>query len=146
LDAEDFEEYFIIERDSGEPDSEGRLTHVVQLREISQELDEQLRSFLKALKKSNPKAFADKRKRDEICNAAISVALTAKLGQYATSLEADEALLKKEDLTKRHKMALQVRLGEKKLLQEAIALVQEGIGATQELDGERATKKVKTQA
>jgi SET domain-containing protein 6 len=118
----------------------------VQLHEISQELDEQLGSFLKTLKKSNPEAFVDKRKRDEICNAAVSAALTAKLKQYPTSLQDDEALLKNEDLTRRHQMALQVRIGEKKLLQEAIALVQGSIGPTQECDGERATKKTKTHA
>jgi SET domain-containing protein 6 len=115
----------------------------VQLHEISQELDEQLRILLKTVKKLNPEAFVDKRKRDEICNAAVSAALAAKLRQYTTSLQDDEALLQKDDLTRRHKMALQVRVGEKKLLQEAIALMQGDAGAAQECDGERAKKKAK---
>jgi SET domain-containing protein 6 len=115
----------------------------VELHEISQELDEQLRILLKALKKSNPDAFVDKRKRDEICNATVSAALSAKLRQYTTSLQDDEALLKKDDLTRRHKMALQVRVGEKKLLQEAITLMQGDTATAQECNGERGKKKAK---
>jgi SET domain-containing protein 6 len=141
-DREDLEESFIIERDSGEPDSEGRLVHDAKLREISPELDEQIKSLLKTLKKSKPQAFADKRKRDDILNAAVAKALTAKMGQYSTSIQQDKALLKKDSLAKRHRMAVEVRLGEKLLLQEAIALVGASTAA-QEGDG-RVAKKART--
>ncbi|KAF1914032.1 hypothetical protein BDU57DRAFT_580756, partial [Ampelomyces quisqualis] len=40
LDPEKLEESFILERDSGEPDSEGRHVHSAALREIPPELDE----------------------------------------------------------------------------------------------------------
>ncbi|KAF2034318.1 SET domain-containing protein RMS1 [Setomelanomma holmii] len=144
---EDMEDYFIIERDSGDPDSEGRLTFEYKLREISPELDEQLTTFLKALKKSKPDAFLDKRQRVEIYSAAIKQALAAKLAQYPTTISANEALLKKADMSKRHRMAVEVRLGEKTLLQEAIALVDGEAGAKEEEeDGGPATKKVKTKA
>lgn len=145
LDPEDLEEYFIIERDSGEPDSEGRLTDPAELREIPPELDEQLKVILKALKKSQPDAFADKRKRGDICRDAVYEALTAKLKQYPDSIQEDEELLQKKDLLKRRRMAIEVRLGEKKLLQEAIALVQ-GTADADTADDERATKKAKSKA
>ena len=105
-----------------------------------------MKSFLKALKKASPDAFADKRKRDEICSAVITRALSTKLEQYPTSLKEDEALLKKDGLPKRHRMAIEVRLGEKQLLYEAIALMQETAIVVEESNGERATKKAKTNA
>jgi SET domain-containing protein 6 len=132
---EELEDYFVIERDSGEPDGQGRLTYDVKLRELSPELDEQLTIFLKALKKSNPEVIADKRKRIESVKAAIVQALTAKLAQYPTS-----------DLAKRHRMAIEVRLGEKLLLQEAIALMQGDTVPGEEANGERSTKRARTHA
>jgi SET domain-containing protein 6 len=146
MDAEELEEYFTIERDSGEPDCEGRLTHDVKLYKISQELDEQLRNFIKVLPNSNASVIVDKRKRGDICNAAVSQALMAKLKQYSTSVEEDETLLKEENLSRRLGMAIAVRVGEKKLLQEAIALMQGGTNTKEEADGERATKKARTNA
>ncbi|KAF2823201.1 SET domain-containing protein RMS1 [Ophiobolus disseminans] len=146
FDEEELEEYFIIERDSGEPDGEGRLTYTAELREISPELEEQLKTFLKALKKARPDSFADKRKRGEICIAAITQALTAKLEQYPTSAQEDEALLKKGDLSKRHRMAIEVRLGEKKLLQEGVALMQQTASEDEAATEEGSTKRAKTKA
>lgn len=142
LNEEELEDYFIIERDSGEPDSEGRLTYTPKLREISPELDEQMKVYLKALKKAKPDAFADKRKR----GTAIAQALVVKLAQYPTTAGEDEALLKKGGLGKRHRMAIEVRLGEKMLLKEAIELMQGPTSADNEGNGERAVKKAKTQA
>lgn len=89
---------------------------------------------------------ADKRKRVEACKAAIIQALETKLGQYPTSLAEDEALLKKQDLSKRHRMAIEVRYGEKTLLQEAIALMQGSGTASEETNGERASKRARTDA
>jgi SET domain-containing protein 6 len=105
-----------------------------------------MKTFLKALKKTSPSIFADKRKRDEICHAAVTQALTAKLEQYPTSAQEDEALLKQNNLAKRHRMAIEVRLGEKLLLQEAIALMQGGISASEDAHDERPTKKAKIRA
>ncbi|KAF1828859.1 SET domain-containing protein [Decorospora gaudefroyi] len=132
---EDLEEYFILERDSGEPDAQGRLTYEPQLRDTSPELEEQVKLFLKALKKSHS---ADKRKRDEVHHDVVARALRAKLREYPTTMEEDEALLLKDDLGKRHRMAVEVRLGEKILLREALGLVQRG-----DNDGERVGKKMK---
>jgi SET domain-containing protein 6 len=120
---EDLEEYFIIERDSGEPDEEGRLSQPAKLRNVSPELEEQVNVFLKALKKSKPDAIPEKRKREDIYGIIVAMALTTKLAQYPTSIEEDAKLLVKGGLDKRRRMALEVRLGEKRQLQEAIALV-----------------------
>jgi SET domain-containing protein 6 len=91
MDEDEVEEYFIVERDSGEPDSEGRLVYPAKLHEISPELDEQLKTLFKLLKKTKPDAFANKRKREDACNAAILQALTAKLGQYPTTAQEGQA-------------------------------------------------------
>ncbi|KAH8710201.1 SET domain-containing protein RMS1 [Phaeosphaeriaceae sp. PMI808] len=146
MDPDELEDYFVIERDTGEPDSEGQLTHTAKLLEISPELDEQLKSFMKALKKLNPNVFNEKKKRDQVCNAAIASALEAKIKQYPTSKQEDEVLLKKGDLTKRYRMAVEVRLGEKELLQEAIALIKGKGGAIGEDDKGRMAKRPKTKA
>jgi SET domain-containing protein 6 len=121
---EEFEEYFIIERDSGEPDSEGQLTYPVQLRDVSPELEEQVKAVFKGIKKQKPELFSEKRKRGDDYKSIVAKALTAKLTMYSTTVEEDEELLERNDLGKRHRMATAVRLGEKKLLREALDLLQ----------------------
>jgi len=78
----------------------------------------------KGIKKQKPALFSEKRKRVDDYQAIVSKALTAKLGTYPTTMEEDETLLKGNDLAKRHRMAITVRLGEKRLLHEALALLQ----------------------
>ncbi|CAN9275829.1 unnamed protein product [Alternaria sp. RS040] len=138
---EELEEYFIIERDSGEPDSEGQLTYTAQLRDVSQELEEQFKAVLKALKKSNPGIIAEKRKREDIFNAVVTKALAAKLALYPTSINDDERLLKVGSLEKRHRMAIEVRLGEKRLLHEVLALLQGGQDEVKGQTGKKAKRK-----
>jgi SET domain-containing protein 6 len=137
---EELEEYFIIERDSGEPDSEGRLTFQAKLHNVSLELEEQMKAVIKALKKSKPDAISKKRKRDEISGVVIMKALKSKLAQYPTLVEEDETLLTSDGLEKRRRMAIEVRVGEKRILQEALALVK---GAE---DEERVGKKSRREA
>lgn len=48
--------------------------------------------------------------------------IPARLEQYATTVEQDEELLRKSETSGRLRMAVEVRLGEKKLLQEARAV------------------------
>jgi SET domain-containing protein 6 len=67
-----------------------------------------------------------------------------KLAQYSTSIQEDETLLKTEEISKRHRMAIEVRLGEKMLLQEAIARMQEVSSASEDKNREPASKKAKT--
>jgi SET domain-containing protein 6 len=145
LDEDELEEFFIIERDSGAPDEEGRLTEEAVLREISPELEEQLKALLKVLKKLKPE-LADKRKRDKTFNSVVAKALADKMAEYPTTREEDEALLRKSDIANRHRMAVEVRLGEKMLLEEAIALVKNTAAAKVEESTERPAKRTKTKA
>ncbi|KAI8206182.1 Ribosomal lysine N-methyltransferase 4 [Colletotrichum sp. SAR 10_76] len=145
LDPEELEDVFVLERESGEPDSEGQIRTVAEVREISAELEEQLKAVLKAIKKINGDLIPDKRKRDEVFHAVIVSTLQKILSQYPTSTQEDEALLSTGDLTTRQRMAVQVRLGEKKLLQEAL----EFAGSTAPAEGEqeepeRSSKKART--
>jgi len=96
---------------------------------------------LKALKKSNPGLIAEKRKREDISNTVVTKALAAKLAQYPTSIEDDEKLLKEGSLEKRHRMAVEVRLGEKRLLHEALALLQGGQDEVKGQTGNKAKRK-----
>lgn len=145
MDEEEIEDVFVLERDSGEPDSEGRLTEPAKLRDVLPELEEQLKAYLKILKKSNPALIPDKRKRDEICKAVILRALEARVTLYPTSAQEDEALLARNDIPKRLGMAAKVRLGEKQLLAEAIALMRAQVGSSPDAPSEegRATKRAR---
>jgi SET domain-containing protein 6 len=96
---------------------------------------------LKALKKSNPGLIAEKRKREDIFNAVVTKALAAKLALYPTSINDDERLLKVGSLEKRHRMAIEVRLGEKRLLHEALALLQGGQDEVKGQTGKKAKRK-----
>ncbi|KAF6824787.1 set domain protein [Colletotrichum plurivorum] len=146
VDPEDLEDVFVLERDSGEPDSEGRLNTPAVVREISAELEEQLKAVLKAIKKANGDLIPDKRKRDEVYQAVVVKALQKILGQYPTSIQEDEALLASGNLAPRQKMAVEVRLGEKKLLREALAFAASlGAPATEE-EPERSAKRTRTAA
>jgi SET domain-containing protein 6 len=96
---------------------------------------------LKALKKSKPGLIVEKRKREDIFNTVVTKALAAKLAQYPTSTEDDEKLLKAGSLEKRHRMATEVRLGEKRLLHEALALLQGGEDEVKGQTGKKARRK-----
>lgn len=136
---------FIIERDSGAPNEEGRLIEEAKMNEFP-ELEEELKDALKVIKKHKPGVIADKRKRDEIANAVITQVLADKLAEYPSSIREDRATLKKSDITNRHRMAIEVRLGEKVLLEEALAMLSSRNDAVANEGEERPTKKIKSKA
>jgi|SRR5690242_4872612 len=107
------------------------------------ELEEELKDALKIIKKHKPNIVADKRKRDEITNTVIIQVLTEKLAEYPTSVQEDCALLKKSDLTNRHRMAIDVRLGEKVLLEEGLTMLKAQTEAATNESEERPAKKTK---
>lgn len=146
IESEDNDDPFIIERDSGAPNEEGRLVEEATLHEIP-ELEEELRDALKIIKKRKPDFVGDKKKRDEIVNGVLTQVLTDKRSDYLTSIKEDRALLQKSDLANRHRMAVEVRLGEKILLEEALAMLKAHIDATslEKTEG-RPAKKVKSHA
>ncbi|KAF2621291.1 SET domain-containing protein RMS1 [Macroventuria anomochaeta] len=143
--TEENEEPFIIERDSGAPNEEGRLVDEAKMNDFP-ELEEELKDALKIIKKHKPEVVADKRKRDEIANAVIAEVLTEKLTEYPTSVREDRDLMKKSDLTNKHRMAIEVRWGEKVLLEEAIAMLKARTDAANTESDERPAKKIKSQA
>jgi SET domain-containing protein 6 len=99
-----------------------------------------LKDALKMIKKKKPDVIADKRKRDGIANTVLTQVLSEKLAAYPTSVEEDQTLLEKSDISHRHRMAIQVRLGEKALLEEALAMLK---GRTTDLPNEHAERPTK---
>ncbi|KAH9863089.1 hypothetical protein IAQ61_009366 [Plenodomus lingam] len=147
LGEDELEDYFVLERDSGEPSDEGRLVQPPQTCEVPTELSEQLKTILKALKKQQPELIGSAVRRDEILHAVIGEALNRKLSEYATSVEEDEELLENSSLTKRHRLAIEVRLGEKRLLHEVRASVMEFCKDNEsKAREERPTKRIKMKA
>lgn len=110
------------------------------------ELEQELKDALRIIKKHKPDVVADKKERDRILNAVITQVLTDKLAEYPTSIGDDRAILKKSDITKRHRMAIEVRLGEKILLKEAITMLKAREDAGANEGEERPAKKIKSKA
>ncbi|KAK4245517.1 hypothetical protein C7999DRAFT_34078 [Corynascus novoguineensis] len=121
---DDFEESFVLERLSDDPDSAGQLVGDAVFTGLPDELGDQVKAVLKALKKvAGIDLVSDKNTRKEVYLQAVLGALQARERQYATSLEDDESLMSEGRLTGRQKMGLWVRRGEKQLLREAQAWV-----------------------
>lgn len=109
----------MLERETEEPNPDGTLTGSARFSEIPEDLQDQLKSLLKAVRKAVPSSIADKRKRDEIQHAILIRALDALASQYPTSISEDEQMLSDSGISERRRAAITVRLGEKRLIQEA---------------------------
>jgi len=140
---EDFEmeEGFVLERTSEEPDSSGQVHGQAVFDGLPEELDEQVKVFLKAVKKVCPavgEALGEKDTRNEIYLDCVLRALKEREAEYPTSLEEDERLFAGNDIAggRRVQMAVWVRMGEKKLLREAQAWVS---GKLDELRGKMSS-------
>ncbi|KAK8041004.1 Ribosomal lysine N-methyltransferase 4 [Apiospora phragmitis] len=148
LDEEETEDTFVIDRDLDEPDSRGDVHGEVKLKQLPADLEEQIATFLKAARKVSPESIPDKRKRDEISAAVIHRALQLPVAEYPTSEAEDQALLQDANFTDRQKMAIVVRLGEKKLLSEAIQVAAEKINTMarngDDASSERSAKRHKS--
>jgi len=66
--------------------------------------------------------------REPDLNAIVLTLLAKRMDQYPQSIEEDESLLKTE-LSIRHRMAIEVRLGEKRILQRAREKVNSWVAA-----------------
>lgn len=121
----DMEEAFVLERQSEDPDSEGRVHGEAVFNSLPEELSEQVKYVLKIVKKLASAAagekLSDKDVRNEIYLDSVLKALKERQGQYATSVEEDEKILEEagDSESRRGLMAVWVRMGEKKLLREA---------------------------
>lgn len=122
MDEEELEDTFVLERESGEPNAEGTFAAPARMIEMPGDLREQLKEFLKAIKKVQPDSISDKRKRDEVQQAVLSKTLQKLQSRYPTTMAQDLLLLQQSNVSERTRMAVRVRLGEKQLLQEAKAM------------------------
>lgn len=115
---------FVIERDAGEPDETGVNRSDAKVLSLPEELEEQVSELIAPLMKidiSRGRPSKEDRKRLKATFLQISAKmLEEREAQYATSAEEDRQILRNDKaLARRHKMAIEVRLGEKMLLREA---------------------------
>lgn len=130
LDEDEMEDTFVLERECPEVTPEGTFpsSPAAQFAALPGDLEEQLKEFLRAVRAVDPSLVPDKRKRDELQAAIMVRVLAALAAQYPTTLAQDEQLLAggggAAPLTDRERMALAVRIGEKRLLREAQAFLE----------------------
>ena len=145
----EWEDSFVLERQSEDPDSEGLVHGEAEFVGWPEELEEQVKTYLKAVKKvvgagdrAVAEALADKKVRVKaILLGAVKSALEEREGQYATSLEEDEKVLAGIEggrPTTRREMAVWVRAGEKRIIREAVAWVK---GQEEKLANEKGESK-----
>lgn len=147
MDPEETEDAFVIDRDLDEPDARGEFNGPKTLKDIPEDLREQINAILKAVRKLNPEAIPDKQRRDEICLYAMRRAFELKLAEYPTSADQDATLLSMNGVSGRPAMGVFVRYGEKVLLQETINLVNEKIStlmASREEETQPSAKRLRT--
>lgn len=123
IDEDELEDTFVLERESGEPNSDGTFAGPATLTGMPEDLLEQLKIFLKGIKKVDPESFPDKRKRDDVMQTILARSLYALESRYPTNTADDERLLQQNGVSQHQRMAIAVRLGEKILLQEVKAML-----------------------
>lgn len=138
------EEGFIIDRGAEDPDSEGRVRdddeNNNKKAEVPEELLAQMKEVMKAVKALRPDAVPDKAARDRAIYAAIAQALRARTQEYSTTLAQDLELYEKRKAScpggvlDPETMALDVRIGEKVLLQEVSEAVRVKLAKLTEAD------------
>ncbi|KAL8364952.1 hypothetical protein RB595_003983 [Gaeumannomyces hyphopodioides] len=129
---DDDDDAYVLERDCEDPGELGQLQGSPRFAQLPDELTERLKAVLKAVKKARPEAVPDKKAREDLMLGAVRDAVDAKLREYGTSLEEDAAVLSclDEGASGRTRMALEVRVGEKKLLREARAWMDGKLGGS----------------
>lgn len=136
----ELEEGFIIDRGAEDPDSEGKVHDDATTKKVDlpEELLAQMKEVMKVVKKIRPDAVPDKTVRDRAIYAAIDKALEARAKEYSTGLGQDLQLYEKlkgsspDGTLDRKTIALDVRIGEKLLLQEASQAVHARLAALTE--------------
>lgn len=148
LDEDELEEGFVIERGAEDPDSEGKVSELETTASAPEELVEQLKTVMKAVKKVKPEAVPDKAARDRAIYSVIARALEERTRQYGTTLEQDVKQYEEgsdgaDQKLRRQRMALDVRIGEKVLLRQTAESVKAKLAelAKAESDGEKPSAK-----
>lgn len=143
MDPEELEDTFVLERDSRGPDSDGLLKALPTQPRIPSDMEEQINLFLKSINKIDSSTSLDRPKRKAAIHAIASKVFEAKLAQYQTTVEEDaQLLLSNPSMPLRKRMAIAVRMGEKKLLQEALqAMESEVVDHTGAVDSNQPPRK-----
>ncbi|SPO00744.1 related to RMS1 - regulatory protein [Cephalotrichum gorgonifer] len=145
--GEDAEDPVLLERDAGEPNWDGTLVAPVRSDTLLSELDEAVTTMLKSFRRVSASVVPDKRKREETRKAVLPLIISARLAEYPTTLLEDTDILANAGTVGRHRMAVEVRAGEKKLLQEALevaaAAAAHGTAADEDNGNERPGKRSK---
>lgn len=123
-------EGFLLDRDSGEPSEEGLCETVVKFTKFPEELVEVITDVVSELlqSESRKRKLDDEAQRTLLKREALSILrkiAAERLKQYSTTADEDEAIIAKPDTTGRRKMGVDVRLGEKRLLIEAMDWISE---------------------
>jgi len=145
---EEIEELFILERETGDPDDTGLNASPAEFKLFPEGLEEQVTRFIAPSVCAQPGRAAKRDVKAAFAEIMHEV-LTARLATYATTKAEDEELLGRGDLPHRFRMAVDVRLGEKLVLHEALAytegLLEKYKGAKGQVDGGApAAKRQKT--
>jgi UV DNA damage endonuclease len=119
MDQDELEHVFVLERETGEPNPDGSFPGPAAMDGMPVDLKEQLKATIKLLQKTDGSLVSDKRKRDDMLHSTMATTLRCIASQYPTTIAEDERLLAQSNLGRRQRMAIRVRLGEKRLLQEA---------------------------
>lgn len=122
----ELEESFVLERESGDPDETGLTPTVAKFTTFPEELVDQITIFVSA--KLGIKGRPNEDQKKTLKRTFLQImekTLPARLAEYGTTIEEDEDLLRQESIIGRIRMAIDVRIGEKRLLREAQQLLAE---------------------
>jgi len=134
---DDLEDSFVLEAEPVEPSSEGLLPRkLTAVKTIPEDLAAQTTALLDELKQIKPSL---KQESSVTLWDVFRTAMVSRLAEYSTTATEDEKLLR--DATGRKRMAIEVRLGEKRILQAALELVDQELKDNNHLEGERQTKR-----
>ncbi|KAG5925972.1 hypothetical protein E4U42_003775 [Claviceps africana] len=122
IDEDEWEDTFVLERNAGEPNPDGTFGSAAPAVDgMPEDLQAQLKAIIKEMQRQDRTLMPDKRKRDDVLQSVMVGALRSVASHYPTTVAEDEALLRQDDVAHRHRMAVIVRLGEKRLIEEAFA-------------------------
>lgn len=125
------DEAFVLERDSDGPGDDGLFEGDAKFTQLPEDLVDALSDIVKH---AIPEAGTDpKLLKGRVLELAKSV-IEARTAEYATTIEEDESLLAR-GAQGRSKMAIDVRLGEKRLLREALDWTEERLAKYSEQAG-----------
>jgi N-lysine methyltransferase SETD6 len=143
---DDMDEPVVIERDGGEPNPDGTLTAPVRSDNMLAELEEIVVAMLKCFKKVSVAVMPNKRRQEELTYTIIPHILALRMAEYPTTFAEDQVLLTRPETTGRLRMAIQIRLSEKLLLQEAMyrfSLMDPAERMLQDANGPKTPKKAR---